>query len=113
MASTKSKSVKTYFYDHPRPALTVDIALFHRSAKRVEVLLIKRAREPFKGLWAFPGGFVDKDESLDDAAARDHDPNRTGCAAEAADESGQRVRRGHSRGEPDGAGRDEQREKRM
>jgi 8-oxo-dGTP diphosphatase len=71
MASTKSKSVKTYCYDHPRPALTVDIALFHRSGNRVEVLLIKRAREPFKGLWAFPGGFVDKDESLDDAAARE------------------------------------------
>jgi 8-oxo-dGTP diphosphatase len=63
--------VKSYCYDHPRPALTVDILLFHRSGNRVEVLLIKRAREPFKGLWAFPGGFVDKDESLDDAAARE------------------------------------------
>lgn len=38
---------------------------------QVEVLLIKRAREPFKGQWAFPGGFVDKDESLEAAAARE------------------------------------------
>jgi 8-oxo-dGTP diphosphatase len=71
VASTKSNRAKTYCYDHPRPALTVDIVLFHRSGNSVGVLLIKRAREPFKGLWAFPGGFVDKDESLDDAAARE------------------------------------------
>ena len=72
MASSKSRRAQTYCYDHPRPALTVDILLFHRSGNRVvEVLLIKRARKPFKGLWAFPGGFVDKDESLEDAAARE------------------------------------------
>lgn len=71
MAGAKSKSVKTYRYDHPRPALTVDIALFHRSGNRIEVLLIKRAHEPFKGLWALPGGFVDQDESLERAAARE------------------------------------------
>jgi len=69
--SSKSKRTQTYCYDHPRPALTVDILLFHRYGNRVEVLLIKRAREPFKGLWALPGGFVDKDESLEDAAARE------------------------------------------
>ena len=71
MASSKSRRAQTYCYDHPRPALTVDILVFHRSGNRIEVLLIKRAREPFKGLWAFPGGFVDKDESLEDAAARE------------------------------------------
>ena len=71
VASSKSRRAQTYCYDHPRPALTVDILVFHRSGNRVEVLLIKRAREPFKGLWAFPGGFVDKDESLEDAAARE------------------------------------------
>lgn len=68
---SKSERVKSYCYDHPRPALTVDIALFHRSESNIEVLLIKRDREPFKGLWAFPGGFVDKDESLERAAERE------------------------------------------
>ncbi len=71
MANNKSDKVKSYCYDHPRPALTVDIVLLHRSAAEIEVLLIKRAREPFKGQWAFPGGFVDKDESLENAAARE------------------------------------------
>ena len=62
---------KSYCYDYPRPALTVDIVLFHRRGDRFEVLLIKRSREPFKGRWAFPGGFVDENESLEDAAARE------------------------------------------
>jgi 8-oxo-dGTP diphosphatase len=70
----KHDNPMSYCYDHPRPALTVDIVLLHRPLDKragVEVLLIKRAREPFKGCWAFPGGFVDKDESLEDAAARE------------------------------------------
>jgi 8-oxo-dGTP diphosphatase len=49
----------------------VDVVLFTRSSNRVEVLLIKRAGDPFKGLWALPGGFVDEDESLEEAAARE------------------------------------------
>ena len=68
MATNKRKS---YCYDHPRPALTVDVVLLHRAADEIEVLLINRAREPFAGHWAFPGGFVDQDESLEDAAARE------------------------------------------
>lgn len=71
MPNTQSKPAKIHCYDHPRPALTVDIVLFHPVGNRVEVLLIKRAREPFKGRWALPGGFVEKDESLEAAAARE------------------------------------------
>ncbi|MCI0488584.1 MAG: NUDIX hydrolase [Blastocatellia bacterium] len=71
MAKKQSDSTGRYCYDYPRPSVTVDIALFRRASDRVEVLLIKRAREPFKGMWAFPGGFVDRDESLEDAAARE------------------------------------------
>ena len=51
--------------------MTVDVVLFDPSNGRLRVLLIKRAHDPFKGLWAFPGGFVDEDESLEDAAARE------------------------------------------
>jgi 8-oxo-dGTP diphosphatase len=71
VTQTQQTPAKAYCYDYPRPALTVDIVLFHRSADGTEVLLIKRAHDPFKDLWAFPGGFVDEDESLEDAAARE------------------------------------------
>lgn len=71
MASVKSNPPKIHCYEYPRPAVTVDIVLFCRSGSGVDVLLIKRAREPFKGRWAFPGGFVDKDESLEHGASRE------------------------------------------
>jgi len=67
-----SQSKKEYCYEHPRPAVTVDIALFYCPTKESkQILLIKRASEPFKGQWALPGGFVDVDESLEKAAARE------------------------------------------
>lgn len=70
MAGKQSK--KKYCYDYPRPSLTVDTVLFRRGEDdQIEVLLIERAKEPFKGRWAFPGGFVDKDESLEAAATRE------------------------------------------
>jgi 8-oxo-dGTP diphosphatase len=70
-SSKKAKSKKQYCYDYPRPSVTVDVILFYRDGERIEVLLIKRAREPFKGEWAFPGGFVNQDEPLERAAARE------------------------------------------
>jgi 8-oxo-dGTP diphosphatase len=60
-----------YCYDYPHPAVTVDTVLFYQEGDNIEVLLIKRARDPFKGAWAFPGGFVEPDESLERAAARE------------------------------------------
>jgi len=70
LAAKQSK--KKYCYEYPRPAVSVDIVLFRRGTDdRIEVLLIERGREPFKGKWAFPGGFVDEDESLETAAARE------------------------------------------
>lgn len=70
-SNQQTKRKAQYCYDYPRPSVTVDVVLFHRDGARVEVLLIKRAHEPFKDHWALPGGFVDKDESLEDAAARE------------------------------------------
>jgi 8-oxo-dGTP diphosphatase len=60
-----------YIYDWPRPMVTVDAIVFNISDGSPKVLLIKRGNEPFKGKWAFPGGFVDMDEELQDAAARE------------------------------------------
>jgi 8-oxo-dGTP diphosphatase len=63
--------MKKHCYDYPRPSLTVDILLFFAAREGLEILLIKRAREPFKDQWALPGGFVDEHESLEAAAARE------------------------------------------
>lgn len=61
-----------FTYDHPRPAVTTDVALFRHGAEGAwEILLIRRAREPFAGHWALPGGFVDEFEPLEAAAVRE------------------------------------------
>ncbi|MFH2129161.1 MAG: NUDIX hydrolase [bacterium] len=51
--------------------VTVDAVVFRPSGTGFEVLLIKRKNEPFKDMWALPGGFVDMDESLEAAVARE------------------------------------------
>ena len=57
--------------DYPPVAVTVDVALFTIRRDELHVLLIKRGIEPFAGAWALPGGFVQPDEGLDGAAARE------------------------------------------
>lgn len=66
---TQSKRQR-FCYDYPRPAVTVDIVIVSQEAKP-RVLLVRRKNEPFAGKWALPGGFVDMDESLEAAAARE------------------------------------------
>jgi len=60
-----------YVYDWPRPMVTADAAVFGAFAGKVKLLLVNRGNEPFKGKWALPGGFVDIDEELEDAVARE------------------------------------------
>lgn len=50
--------------------VTVDIVIFTLREGDLQVLLVKRKTPPFEGRWAIPGGFVQHDESLEDAAAR-------------------------------------------
>ena len=61
----------SHTYKYPRPALTVDVILFLKKRDDTFVLLIDRKNDPFKGEWAFPGGFVDMDEGLEQAALRE------------------------------------------
>lgn len=62
-----------YVYEWPRPMVTVDAIVFNTSGEKPRLLMIKRGREPFMGKWAFPGGFVDMDEELEVAVARELD----------------------------------------
>ncbi len=61
---------KEYTYKYPRPALTSDCVLFGFDEGELKLLLIQRAEEPFKNKWALAGGFVNQDESTEDAARR-------------------------------------------
>ncbi|MBQ3642819.1 NUDIX hydrolase [bacterium] len=50
--------------------ITTDVVIFTIKSNKLQVLLVKRANEPFKGRWAIPGGFIRLSENLDDAALR-------------------------------------------
>ena len=60
-----------YKYEYPRPALTADVIALRWRNQELEVLLIRRAQEPFRGQLALPGGFVDEHEAPLDAAIRE------------------------------------------
>ena len=59
-----------YTYKYPRPAVTADCVVMTREAEP-KVLLIERGYEPFKGCWAFPGGFMNMDETTEQCAIRE------------------------------------------
>lgn len=60
----------TYTYNYPRPAVTADCIVVTREAEP-KVLLIQRGGQPFKGCWAFPGGFLNMDETTEQCAVRE------------------------------------------
>ncbi len=50
--------------------ISIDCVIFGFENSTLEVLLVKRAIQPEKGMWALPGGFIKKDELVEDAAQR-------------------------------------------
>lgn len=59
-----------YTYKYPRPAVTADCVVL-TAGMEPQVLLIQRGNEPFKGKWAFPGGFMNMDETAEQCAKRE------------------------------------------
>ena len=59
-----------YTYKYPRPAVTADCVVITKEAEP-KVLLIQRGADPFKGCWAFPGGFMNMDETTEQCAIRE------------------------------------------
>lgn len=60
-----------YTYRYPHPAVTTDCVVFGFDGVKLNVLLIERGGEPYKGSWAFPGGFLNIDEDAPDGARRE------------------------------------------
>lgn len=79
-----------FLYDYARPSLTADVVLMSKEYREgtfkelirgvgflervyagTSVLLIKRVNEPFKDMWALPGGFMDMNETLEQCALRE------------------------------------------
>jgi 8-oxo-dGTP diphosphatase len=60
-----------FCYKYPHPAVTADCVIFGFDGVSIIVLLIQRGIEPFKGKWAFPGGFMNIDETVEDCAKRE------------------------------------------
>ncbi len=54
------------------PAVTTDAVVFGFDGKDLNILLIERGNEPFKGLWALPGGFmIETDQNADACVKRE------------------------------------------
>ena len=59
-----------YTYKYPRPSVTADCVVITKESD-AKVLLIQRGDEPYKGCWAFPGGFMNMDETTEQCAIRE------------------------------------------
>lgn len=67
------------FPDTQHPLVAVDVVIYTLERKKLECLLVQVKEGPFAGQWAFPGGLVGAEESLDQAAEREL-YERTGVA---------------------------------
>ncbi|MBE6337113.1 MAG: NUDIX hydrolase [Lentimicrobiaceae bacterium] len=69
-ADSKQTKLK-YCYQYPHPALAADCVIFGFYNNDLKILLIQRGQDPHKGKWAFPGGFMNIDETAEQCARRE------------------------------------------
>lgn len=69
-SDNRSEALK-YHYKYPHPSVTTDCVIFGFDGVKLNVLLVQRGIEPYKGRWAFPGGFLKMDESAEEGALRE------------------------------------------
>ena len=62
---------QSYTYPYPHPAVATDCVVFGFDGHELKILLVERGVEPFKGLWAFPGGFLRMEETAEQCALRE------------------------------------------
>ena len=59
-----------YYNEHTKFFVSVDCVIFGYSEGSLKLLIHRRPYTPYQGEWSVIGGFVEKDESIDDAAKR-------------------------------------------
>ena len=59
-----------YCYEYPRALVTVDAIIIDDSTMN-NILLIERKNDPYRSMWALPGGFIEMDENLEDSVKRE------------------------------------------
>lgn len=69
-SENRSEALK-YHYKYPHPSVTTDCVIFGFDGIKLNVLLVQRGVEPYKGRWAFPGGFLKMDERAEEGALRE------------------------------------------
>lgn len=57
--------------DYKQPSVTADTAVFYKTEKGYEILLIERAGHPYIGYYALPGGFCEEGETVLQTAQRE------------------------------------------
>lgn len=60
-----------YTYKYPHPAVTTDSVIFGFDGVSINILLIERGIDPYKGTWALPGGFLNMEETVEEGAKRE------------------------------------------
>ena len=70
MSKYITEKTMEYTYKYPRPAVTADCVVITKEAEP-KVLLIQRGIDAYKGCWAFPGGFMNMDETTEQCAIRE------------------------------------------
>ena len=58
----EQENKKKFCYDYALPSVAADCVVFGYDESNINILLIQRGEEPFKGKWALPGGFLRTDE---------------------------------------------------
>lgn len=66
-----TKMSEMYSYKYPHPAVTTDCVIFGFDGSTINILLVERGIEPYKGSWALPGGFLKMDETVEEGALRE------------------------------------------
>lgn len=61
----------SYTYPYPHPAVAADCVVFGFDGRDLRILLVERGQDPYKGAWAFPGGFMRMEESAEECAVRE------------------------------------------